>query len=108
MTESIYQQRYRAKRRVPPGRAEAAYSGQDEQGRPVVVTAVRPLDADAFLRTMGTVASVRHLNLASIVDAGRDGADCFVVTEDPGGENVAALTARGPLPVADAALTAAS
>ncbi|HET6475624.1 MAG TPA: PASTA domain-containing protein [Thermoleophilia bacterium] len=108
MTEPIYAQRYRTRRRLPPGRAEAAYAGQDAQGRPVVVTVVRPLDADAFLRTMGVVASVRHLDLAPVVDAGREGADCFVVTEDAGGEDVAALAVRGPLPVADAALIGAS
>ena len=108
MTDPIYAQRYRAKRRLPPGRAAAAYAGQDAQGRPVVVTVVRPLDPDAFLRSMGVVGSVRHLDLARVVDAGRDGPDCFVVTEDPGGSDAALLAARGPLPVAAAALTAAS
>ncbi len=85
MTEPIYAQRYGAKRRLPPGRAGAAYAGRDAQGRPVVVTVVRPLDPDVFLRTVGVVASVRHLDLAPVVDAGREGGDCFVVTEDPGG-----------------------
>ena len=108
MSEPIYAQRYRAKRRLPAGRAAAAYAGHDAEGRPVVVTVVRPLDADVFLRTLGVVASVRHLDLVPVVDAGRDGADCFVVAEDPGGADAAALAARGPLPVATAALTAAS
>ncbi len=108
MTEPIYAQRYGAKRRLPPGRAEAAYAGRDSEGRPVVVTVVRPPDADAFLRTLGVVASVRHLDLAPVVDAGRDGGDCFVVSEDPGGAEAGALVARGPLPVAEAALVAAS
>ena len=108
MTEPIYAQRYGAKRRLPPGRADAAYAGRDAQGRPVVVTVVRPLDPDVFLRTMGVVASVRHLDLAPVVDAGREGADCFVVTEDPGGADAAALAAGGPLPVPSAALAAAS
>lgn len=108
MTEPIYAQRYGAKRRLPPGRAEAAYAGRDSEGRPVVVTVVRPADADAFLRTLGVVASVRHLDLAPVVDAGRDGGDCYVVSEDPGGAEAGALVARGPLPVAEAALVAAS
>jgi hypothetical protein len=108
MTEPIYEQRYRTRRRLPAGRAVAAYAGHDAGGRPVVVTVVRPIDADAFLRTMGMVASVRHLDLAPVIEAGRDGEDCFVVTEDSGGADAAALVARGPLPVASAALTAAA
>ena len=109
MTEPIYVQRYRDQDGVcPPGRAAAAYAGQDAQGRPVVVTVVRPLDPDVFLRTVGVVASVRHLDLAAVVDAGREGADCFVVAEDPGGTDAATLAARGPLPVPGAALAAAS
>ena len=108
MTEPIYAQRYRTRRHLPAGRAAAAYSGQDAQGRPVVVTVVRPVDPDVFLRTMGVVASVRHLDLAAVVDAGREGADCFVVTEDPGGTDAAALVAQGPQTVAGAALAAAS
>jgi len=107
MSDPIYVQRYRAKRRLPQGRAEAAFRGEDARGRPVVVTVVRPFDADSFLQTMGLVASVRHLDLAPVVDAGRDGGECFVVTEDPGGADAAALVARGPLPVAEAALIAA-
>jgi hypothetical protein len=108
MTDPIYAQRYRTRKHLPPGRAAAAYSGQDAQGRPVVVTVVRPLDPDAFLRTMGVVASVRHLDLVPVVDAGRDGADCFVVQNDAGGPDAAELAAGGRLPVATAALMAAS
>jgi serine/threonine-protein kinase len=108
MTEPIYAQRYRTKRRLPPGRAAAAYAGQDAEGRPVVVTVVRPSDPDVFLRTVGVVRSVRHLDLAAVVDAGREGPDCYVVTEDPGGTDAATLAARGPQPVPGAALTAAS
>ncbi len=108
MTDPIYAQRYRTKKHLPPGRAAAAYSGQDDQGRPVVVTVVRPLDPDLFLRTMGVVASVHHLDLAPVVDAGRDGPDCFVVGWDYGRDDAGSLVARGPLPPADAALVAAS
>jgi len=108
MTDPIYAQRYRTKKHLPPGRAAAAYSGQDAQGRPVVVTVVRPLDPDQFLRTMGLVASVRHLDLLPVVDAGREGAECFVVQEDTGGPDAAQLAAGGRLPVPSAALMAAS
>ena len=82
MTEPIYAQRYRTRRHLPPGRAEAAYAGKDSGGHPVVVTVVRPVDQDVFLRTMGVVASVHHLDLAPVVDAGRDGPDCYVVGWD--------------------------
>ena len=108
MTEPIYAQRYRTKRHLPAGRAEAAYAGRDAEGHPVVVTVVRPVDPDVFLRTMGVVASVRHLDLAPIVDAGRDGPDCYVVGWDYGDVDAAAMVGRGPLPVADAALVGAS
>jgi serine/threonine-protein kinase len=108
MTEPIYAQRYHTRHQRPAGRAAAAYEGRDAQGRPVIVTVVRPLDPDAFLRTMGLVSSVRHLDLVPVVDAGREGADCFVVQEDPGGTDALTLAAAGPLPVAGAALMAAS
>lgn len=108
MTEPIYAQRYGTRRQRPPGRATAVLEGKDEQGRPVVVSVVRPLDPDAFLRTMGVVASVRHLDLVPVVDAGREGGDCFVVQEDPGGTDALTLAGGGPLPVPGAALMAAS
>ena len=106
--DPIYAQRYRARKHLPPGRATAAYGGQDAEGRPVVVTVVRPADPDAFLRTMGVVASVHHLDLAPVVDAGRDGPDCYVVSWDYGRNDAEALVERGPLPSADAALIGAS
>ncbi|HEY5169339.1 MAG TPA: PASTA domain-containing protein [Thermoleophilia bacterium] len=108
MTEPIYAQRYRSKRHLPAGRAEAAYAGKDAEGHPVVVTVVRPVDADVFLRTMGVVASVRHLDLAPVVDAGRDGSDCYVVRWDYGDLDAAAMVERGPLAPADAALIGAA
>ncbi len=108
MTEPIYAQRYRTRRHLPSGRAEAAYAGRDADGHPVVVTVVRPVDPDAFLRTMGVVASVRHLDLAPVVDAGRDGSECFVVGWDYGDVDAAAMVGRGPLAPADAALVAAA
>jgi serine/threonine-protein kinase len=108
MSDPIYAQRYRTRKHLQPGRAAAAYGGQDAEGRPVVVTVVRPVDPDVFLRTMGVVASVRHLDLAPVIDAGRDGPDCYVVSWDYGHYDAAAMVERGPLPPADAALMGAS
>jgi serine/threonine-protein kinase len=108
MSDPIYAQRYRTRKHLPPGRAAAAYGGQDAEGRPVVVTVVRPVDPDAFLRTMGVVASVHHLDLAPVVDAGRDGPDCYVVSWDYGRDDAEAMVERGPLAPADAALIGAS
>lgn len=108
MTDPIYAQRYRRRKHLPPGRAHAVYSGRDADGHPVIVTVVRPYDPDAFLRHMGAVGAVRHLDLAPVVDAGRDGPDCYVVGWDLGGPDAAEMVARGPLPAADAALIGAS
>lgn len=108
MSDPIYAQRYRTRKQLPPGRAAAAYGGQDAEGRPVVVTVVRPVDPDVFLRTMGVVASVHHLDLAPVVDAGRDGPDCYVVSWDYGHRDAEVMVERGPLPSADAALVGAS
>jgi len=107
MADPIYAQRYRHLKRLPPGRAEAAFRAQDDAGRPVAISVVRPYDPDGFLRTIGLVSAARHLSLAGVVDAGRDGADCFVVFDDPGGADAETLVARGPLPVATAALVGA-
>jgi serine/threonine protein kinase len=108
MTEPVYAQRYRTSRQLPAGRAAGAYSGQDPSGRPVVVTVVRPQNPAAFLRLMEIVQATRHRNLSAVVEAGQDGADCFVVAEDPGGTDAAALGGEGPQPVIGAALTAAT
>jgi len=108
MSDPIYARRYRARKNLPPGRAEAALSGQDAEGRPVVVTVVRPADPDAFLLTIGVVSSVRHLDLAPVIDAGREGPDCFVVSWDYGRSEAEAMVERGPLAAADGALVAAS
>ena len=108
MTEPIYRQKYRARRHLPAGRAEAAYAGRDAEGHPVTVTVVRPADPDGFLRTMGVVASVRHLDLAPVVDAGRDGPDCYVVGWDYGAVDAETMVEHGPMPTSDAALVVAS
>ncbi len=90
MADPIYAQRYRHLKRLAPGRDEAAYRAQDDAGRPVVISVVRPFDPSGFLRTMGLVSAVRHLDLTAVLDAGRDGADCFVVSDDPGGADAQA------------------
>jgi hypothetical protein len=95
MGDPIFVQRYHARKRLPAGRATAAHRGHDAEGRPVVVTVVRPADPDDFLRTMGVVSSVHHLDLAPVIDAGRDGPDCYVVSWDYGAADAATLTDAG-------------
>jgi len=107
MAEPIYVQRYHAKRQRPTGRAVAAFEGRHVSGRQVVITVVRPPVPDEFLARMARVGAVGHLNLVPVIDAGRDGDDCYVVAEDVGGNDAEALVAAGALSVGDAALIAA-
>lgn len=107
MSEPLYAQRYRLVEALPPGWALAVHRAEDAGGRPVRITVVRPADPDAFTRRVGVVAAARHLDLPTVLDIGRDGADVFVVTEDVRGDDAAALVARGPLPVSVAMLVAA-
>ena len=107
MSEPLYAQRYRLVEALPPGRALAVHRAEDASGRAVRITVVRPADPDAFTRRMGVVAAVRHLDLPAVLDVGQDGPDVFVVSEDERGADAAALVARGPLPVAVAAMVAA-
>ena len=107
MSEPPYAQRYRLVEALPPGWALAVHRAEDAAGRPVRITVVRPVDPDAFMRRMGVVAAVRHLDLPTVLDVGQDGADVFVVTEDVRGDDAAALVGRGPLPVSEATMVAA-
>jgi hypothetical protein len=107
VSEPTYAQRYRLVEALAPGRAAARHRAVDPDGRPVIITVVHPADPDAFLRGVDRVAAVRHAGLAAVVDAGREGAECFVVTEDVHGRDAQALAARGPLDAADAALVGA-
>jgi len=107
MSEPIYAQRYRLVEALPPGRALAVHRALDTADRPVIITVLRPADADAFMRHMGIVAAARHLDLAAVVDVGRDGADTYVVTEDVRGADAEALVAPGPLPVGVASMIGA-
>jgi len=107
VTDSLYAQRYRLVEALPPGRALAVHRALDSQGRTVRITVVRPYDADAFQRQMGAIAAARHLDLPAVFDVGRDGLDCFVVTEDVEGTDALALVARGALPVGDATMIGA-
>jgi len=107
VTDSLYAQRYRLVEALPPGRALAVHRALDSQGRTVRITVVRPHDADAFQRQMGAVAAARHLDLPAVFDVGRDGSDCYVVTEDVEGTDALARVARGALPVSDASMIGA-
>ncbi|MBN2205709.1 MAG: PASTA domain-containing protein [Thermoleophilia bacterium] len=107
MSEPPYAERYRLVAALAPGRALARHRAVGPDGRQVTITVVRPPDPDAFLQGVDRVAAVRHADLVPVVDAGRDGADCYVVSEDVEGRDSQALVARGPLDAADAALVAA-
>jgi hypothetical protein len=107
VSEPLFAQRYRLVAALPPGRAQAVHRATDTAGRPLIITVVRPADADAFVHRLGTVAAARHLDLPAVVDVGRDGADTYVVTEDVQGLDAAALVARGPLPVGGASMIGA-
>jgi eukaryotic-like serine/threonine-protein kinase len=102
-----FAQRYRHLRSLPPGRAEAVYRAEDAQGRAVQIAVVRPPDQDGFLHTMGQVAAVRHLDLAPVIEAGREADSCYVVSAAPIGTDAAELARRGSLAVADAAMIGA-
>jgi eukaryotic-like serine/threonine-protein kinase len=107
VTDSLYAQRYRLVEALRPGRALAVHRALDPQGRTVRITVLQPYDGDAFQRQMGAVAAARHLDLPAVFDVGRDGLDCFVVTEDVEGTDALALVARGSLPVSDASMIGA-
>ena len=107
MTDSLYAQRYRLVEALPPGRALAVHRALDSQGRSVRITVVRPNDAEAFERQMGSVAAARHLDLPAIFDVGRNGLDSFVVTEDVEGTDALALVAQGAPPVSVASMIGA-
>ena len=107
MTEPLFAQRYRLVEALPPGRALSVHRALDSQDRTVRITVVRPYDADAFERQMGAVAAARHLDLPAVFDVGRDGLDCYVVTEDVDGTDALALIARGAPPVSVASMIGA-
>jgi eukaryotic-like serine/threonine-protein kinase len=107
VTEPLYAQRYKLVEALPPGRALAVHRALDLQGRTVRITVVRPYDPEGFERRMGSVAAARHLDLPAVFDVGRDGSDCFVVTEDVEGTDALALVAGGPLPVSVASMIGA-
>lgn len=107
MSEPTYAQRYRLVEALPPGRAHAVHRALDTTDRRLIITVLRPADADAFVRHMGIVAAARHLDLGVVVDVGRDGADTYVVGEDVRGADAASLVARGPLPVGEATMIGA-
>lgn len=101
-----YAQRYSLIEALPPGRAVARHRALDAGGRSVIITVVRPDDPTLFLQGVDRAMAVRHSGLAAVVDAGRDGTDCYVVTEDAAGRDVEVTVGDGPLLPADAALIA--
>ncbi len=107
VSEPLYAQRYRLVEALPPGRALAVHRALDADGRRVIISVVRPYDAEAFERQMGVIATARHLDLPAVLDVGRDGLDCYVVTEDAAGADAAALVGRGPLAVGSAGMIGA-
>jgi len=107
VSQPPYAESYRLVAALEPGRAVARHRAVDQDGRQVIITVVRPADPDVFLQGVDRVAAVRHADLVPVFEAGRDGADCYVVSEDVEGRDAQALVERGPLDAADAALMAA-
>ena len=110
MSEPLYAQRYRREGGACRRAGGRGLHGPGRAGRPVRRhrRAARSTPTP-FLRTHGPRRGgppSRPRRRWST--SGSDGADCFVVTEDVGGADAAALVARGPLPVADAALVGAA
>ena len=97
--------RYRLGEQRGSSRFGETWSGRDERGNDVVVTLVRPTDPGRFLPDMAEAATIRHPNLAPVVDYGCEGRDCFVVTERIEGTDLAVLMASpDPLPPETVAL----
>jgi eukaryotic-like serine/threonine-protein kinase len=107
VTEPAYARRFQLVEALPPGRAVAVHRAMDAGGRSVIITVVRPADAGAFEQHMIDIAEVRHLALAEMLDAGRDDAERFVVSEDVRGSDARTLVSDGPLPIAQTALMGA-
>ncbi|MGE0460386.1 MAG: protein kinase [Vicinamibacterales bacterium] len=67
-------------------------------------------DADRlarFEREAQALAALNHPNIAHVYDTGTSGATSYIVMELVAGDDLSALIARGPLPVADALTIAA-
>ena len=87
-----------------------SYEAVDERiGEPVSVTlipaeSIDPAERQAFEEHVSAAQKLRHVNIAKVLDFGRDGDDYVYVSERLGGETLASwVHSHGPMP-ADAAL----
>ena len=96
MADRDYVGKYRVTEAVPAGRAMAAYKAVDPAGTPVTLKLLRPLDRQRFFATMTELATVRHANLARVLDWGVDGDECYVVCEAIEGTDLATLAKASP------------
>lgn len=96
MADEQYVGRYRIVGTAPAGRAAEAYRALDPSGMPVTVKLVQPVDRERFFEQMAVVASVRHENVARVLDWGVEGPLCFVVSEAVDGVDLATLAAAEP------------
>ena len=96
-----------------PDRAGSAtsYEAVDERtGEPVSVTlipaeSIDPAEREGFEEHVSSAQKLRHVNIAKVLDFGREGDDYVYVSERLAGETLASwVRSHGPMP-ADAALT---
>ena len=97
---------------VRPGIAGPAtsYEAVDERtGEPVFVTlitaeSIDPTEREGFEEHVSAAQKLRHVNIAKVLDFGREGDDYVYVSERLAGETLASwVRSHGPMP-ADAAL----
>jgi len=96
MADRQFVGKYQVKGTLPAGRAIAAYAAVDPAGTPVTVKLLRPLDRERFFALMRDLSTVRHPNVAHVLDWGVDGDECFVVSEPAEGTDLASLAAARP------------
>jgi hypothetical protein len=89
---------------------EASYEAVDERtGEPVCVTlipaaSIGPAEHEGFEEHISSAQKLRHVNIAKVLDFGREGDDYVYVSERLAGETLASwVRNHGPMP-ADAAL----
>ena len=96
MADRQFVGKYQVKGTLPAGRAMAAYTAVDPAGAPVTVKLLRPLDRERFFALMRDLSTVRHPNVARVLDWGVDGDECYVVSEPVEGTDLASLAAARP------------
>ena len=101
--------RYRLDERIGEGGFGQVWKGYDpELERIVAIKVLRPerhssvFQVARFLDEAKKVAKLRHPNLVTVYDAGREQGFCFIVTELIAGENLASRIIRGKVPWSDA------